>query len=120
MPGRRNYIYNIISACSQVDVSILVVSQVNGEFEIELLNDSITRGHLFFGEGYKSYCRIVCVTKMDLLTEDMAQERFNYVVAGMSKILKMVLIMLVGCNFDSMDTLKTTVILFLYRLKEIT
>ena len=87
-PGHRCFVKNMITGASQGDVSLLVVSAQQGEFEVGIDSGGQTREHalITFTFGVKQL--IVLVNKMDSVMVKYSEERFNHVKLEVSKLLK--------------------------------
>ena len=91
IPGHRNYINSTMyQATTQLDYAILVVSAGTGEFEAGIAYYGQAREHslLAFVVGIKYL--IVCVSKMDVLAETVAETRFNEIQVEVGKWTKKV------------------------------
>ncbi|MFQ5870614.1 MAG: translation elongation factor EF-1 subunit alpha [Candidatus Geothermarchaeales archaeon] len=89
-PGHRDFVKNMITGASQADAAILVVSAKKGEFEAGLSTGGQTREHAFLllTLGVKQV--VVAVNKMDDVTVDWSEERYNEVKDEVSDLMKVI------------------------------
>ena len=89
-PGHRDFVKNIITGASQADGAVLFVSSRRGEFEAGIGPGGQTREHAFLGFTLGIHQLIVAVNKMDDVSVNWSQERYNEIKNEVSRMLKMV------------------------------
>lgn len=87
-PGHRDFLKNMITGTSQADCSVLMVSASEGEFETGISKGGQTKEHLLLAYTLGVKQLIVCVNKMDELTVNYSQARFNNITEALSDYLK--------------------------------
>ncbi|XP_077592045.1 elongation factor 1-alpha-like [Stigmatopora nigra] len=87
-PGHRDFIKNMITGTSQADVSLLVVSAAQGEFEAGVSRSGQTREHALLAYTLGVKQMIVCVNKMDATVPPYSQKRFDEVARAVAGFLK--------------------------------
>jgi elongation factor 1-alpha len=89
-PGHRDFVKNMITGASQADGAILFVSAKRGEFEAGIGPGGQTREHAFLAFTLGIRQLIVAVNKMDDVSVNWSQERYNEIKNEVSRMLKMV------------------------------
>jgi elongation factor 1-alpha len=89
-PGHRDFVKNMITGASQADGAILFVSARRGEFEAGIGPGGQTREHAFlaFTLGVKQL--VVAVNKMDDVSVNWSEDRFNEIKGEVGRMLKLV------------------------------
>lgn len=87
-PGHRDFVKNMITGTSQADAALLIVSAKKGEFEAGIGVGGQTREHVFLAKTLGVNQLAVSITKMDDVTVNWDQKRFDEVKNGVSDILK--------------------------------
>ena len=89
-PGHRDFVKNMITGASQADGAILFCSARRGEFEAGIGPGGQTREHAFlaFTLGVRQVA--VAVNKMDDVSVNWSEERYNEIKNEVSRMLKMV------------------------------
>ncbi len=88
-PGHRDFIKNMITGASQSDAAILLISAKRGEFEAGIGPGGQTREHAFLAYTLGVNQLVVAINKMDDLSVDWKQERYNEIKNEISRMLKM-------------------------------
>jgi elongation factor 1-alpha len=89
-PGHRDFVKNMITGASQADGAILFVSAKRGEFEAGIGPGGQTREHAFLAFTLGVRQLAVAVNKMDDVSVNWSQERYNEIKNEVSRMLKMV------------------------------
>ncbi|MDI6904350.1 MAG: translation elongation factor EF-1 subunit alpha [Candidatus Bathyarchaeia archaeon] len=89
-PGHRDFVKNMITGASQGDGAILFVSAKRGEFEAGIGPGGQTREHAFLAFTLGVNQMVVAVNKMDDVSVNWSEERYNEVKNEVSRMLKMV------------------------------
>ncbi|KAI5173186.1 peptide chain release factor subunit 3 [Nematocida sp. LUAm3] len=86
-PGHKMYVPNMIIGVSQADIAILIISARQNEFEAGFEKGGQTREHIYLAKasGIQKIC--VLVNKMDDITVDWKEERYNQIVSTTKKLL---------------------------------
>jgi elongation factor 1-alpha len=102
-PGHRDFVKNMITGASQADGAILFVSAKRGEFEAGIGPGGQTREHAFlaFTLGVKQL--VVAINKMDDVSVNWSQDRYNEVKNEIGRLLKTV-----GYNIDKIPFVPTS------------
>ncbi|MBS7633179.1 elongation factor 1-alpha, partial [Candidatus Bathyarchaeota archaeon] len=89
-PGHRDFVKNMITGASQADGAILFCSARRGEFEAGIGPGGQTREHAFlaFTLGVKQL--VVAINKMDDVSVNYSQDRYNEIKNEVTRMLKMV------------------------------
>lgn len=87
-PGHRDFIKNMITGTSQADGAILFVSAKRGEYEAGIGPGGQTREHAFLARTLGVSQLVVAVNKMDDMTVNWGQERYDEVRDGVADFLK--------------------------------
>jgi len=89
-PGHRDFVKNMVTGASQADAAILFVSAKRGEFEAGIGPGGQTREHAFLAFTLGVHQLVVAVNKMDDVSANWSEERYNEVKNEISRMLKMV------------------------------
>jgi elongation factor 1-alpha len=89
-PGHRDFVKNMITGASQADGAILFVSARRGEFEAGIGPGGQTREHAFLAFTLGVRQLIVAVNKMDDVSVNWSQDRYNEIKNEVGRMLKMV------------------------------
>ena len=89
-PGHRDFVKNMITGASQADGAILFCSARRGEFEAGIGPGGQTREHAFLAFTLGVRQVIVAVNKMDDVSVNWSEERYNEIKNEVSRMLKMV------------------------------
>jgi len=87
-PGHKAYVPNMISATTQADVGILVVSARKGEFEAGLERGGQTMEHTILAKTLGVDQLIVVINKMDDPTVNLEKERYDEIISKVSSALR--------------------------------
>jgi elongation factor 1-alpha len=89
-PGHRDFVKNMVTGASQADAAILFVSAKRGEFEAGIGPGGQTKEHAFlaFTLGVKQL--VVAINKMDDVSVNWSEERYNEIKKEVSQVLKVV------------------------------
>jgi len=87
-PGHKNYVPAMIAGASQADVGILVISARKGEFEAGFDRQGQTREHAMLAKTLGVQRLVVVINKMDEVTVQWSEERFNSIVKRLTPYLK--------------------------------
>jgi len=102
-PGHRDFIKNMITGTSQADVALLMIASPTNEFEAGWSKEGQTREHalLAYTMGVKQI--IVCCNKMDSVTVNYKQDRYEEIKAEVSGYLKQI-----GYKIDTVPFIPTS------------
>jgi elongation factor 1-alpha len=89
-PGHRDFVKNMITGASQADGAILFVSARRGEFEAGIGPGGQTREHAFLAFTLGVRQLVVAINKMDDVSVNWSEERFNEIKNEVSRMLRMV------------------------------
>jgi elongation factor 1-alpha len=89
-PGHRDFVKNMITGASQADGAILFCSARRGEFEAGIGPGGQTREHAFLAFTLGVRQLVVAVNKMDDVSVNWSEERYNEIKNEVSRMLKMV------------------------------
>jgi elongation factor 1-alpha len=89
-PGHRDFVKNMITGASQADGAILFCSARRGEFEAGIGPGGQTREHAFLAFTLGVRQLIVAINKMDDISVNWSEERYNEIKNEVSRMLKMV------------------------------
>jgi elongation factor 1-alpha len=89
-PGHRDFVKNMITGASQADAAVLFVSAKKGEFEAGIGPGGQTREHAFLAFTLGVRQVIVAINKMDDITVNWNQERYEEIKNEVTRMLKMV------------------------------
>ncbi|NWG11083.1 translation elongation factor EF-1 subunit alpha [Candidatus Bathyarchaeota archaeon] len=89
-PGHRDFVKNMITGASQADGAILFCSAKRGEFEAGIGPGGQTREHAFLAFTLGVRQLVVAVNKMDDVSVNWSQERYEEIKNEVSRMLKMV------------------------------
>jgi elongation factor 1-alpha len=89
-PGHRDFVKNMITGASQADGAILFCSARRGEFEAGIGPGGQTREHAFLAFTLGVRQLIIAINKMDDVSVNWNEERFNEIKNEVSRMLKMV------------------------------
>ena len=87
-PGHKSLVPNMINGVAQADVAILVVSARKGEFESGFEKFGQTREHALLAKTLGVKKLIVVINKMDDITVNWCQERYDHIKTDISNYLK--------------------------------
>ena len=87
-PGHRDFVKNMITGTSQADAALLIVSAKKGDYEAGTGPGGQTREHVFLAYTLGVTQLIVGITKMDNVTVNWSQDRFNVVKDGVADLLR--------------------------------
>jgi peptide chain release factor subunit 3 len=87
-PGHKTYVPNMIGGASQADVGILVISARKGEYETGFERGGQTREHAMLAKTQGVNKLIVVINKMDDVTVQWSQERYQECTTKLSQFLK--------------------------------
>jgi elongation factor 1-alpha len=89
-PGHRDFVKNMITGASQADGAILFCSSRRGEFEAGIGPGGQTREHAFLAFTLGVRQMVVAVNKMDDVSVNWSQDRYNEIKNEVGRMLKMV------------------------------
>ncbi len=89
-PGHRDFVKNMITGASQADAAVLFVSAKKGEFEAGIGPGGQTREHAFLAFTLGVRQIVVAVNKMDDITVEWKQDRYDEIKNEVTRMLKMV------------------------------
>jgi elongation factor 1-alpha len=89
-PGHRDFVKNMVTGASQADAAVLFVSSRRGEFEAGIGPGGQTREHAFLAFTLGVHQLIVAINKMDDVSVNWSEERYNEIKNEISRMLKMV------------------------------
>ncbi|HML03410.1 MAG TPA: translation elongation factor EF-1 subunit alpha [Candidatus Bathyarchaeia archaeon] len=89
-PGHRDFVKNMVTGASQADAAVLFVSARRGEFEAGIGPGGQTREHAFLAFTLGVHQLIVAINKMDDISVNWSEERYNEIKNEISRMLKMV------------------------------
>jgi elongation factor 1-alpha len=89
-PGHRDFVKNMITGASQADAAVLFVSAKKGEFEAGIGPGGQTREHAFLAFTLGVRQVVVAVNKMDDITVEWKQERYDEIKNEVTRMLRMV------------------------------
>jgi len=89
-PGHRDFIKNMITGTSQADAAILMIASGKGEFEAGFSADGQTREHALLAQTMGVKEMIVAINKMDDVSTQYSQTRYEEIKAELSNYLKKV------------------------------
>lgn len=89
-PGHRDFVKNMVTGASQADAAILFISAKRGEFEAGIGPGGQTREHAFLAFTLGVHQLVVAINKMDDVSVNWSEERYNEVKNEISRMLKMV------------------------------
>ncbi|KAH9824685.1 P-loop containing nucleoside triphosphate hydrolase protein [Melampsora americana] len=87
-PGHKTYVPAMISGASQADIAILVISARKGEFETGFERGGQTREHAMLVKTTGVSKLIVVINKMDDITVEWDQARFDEILNKLTPFLK--------------------------------
>jgi len=102
-PGHRDFVKNMVTGASQADAAVLFVSAKRGEFEAGIGPGGQTREHGFLAYTLGVNQLVVAINKMDDVSVNWSQERYNEIKNEISRMLKMV-----GYNVDKIPFVPTS------------
>jgi elongation factor 1-alpha len=102
-PGHRDFVKNMITGASQADAAVLFVSAKKGEFEAGIGPGGQTREHAFLAFTLGVRQVIVAVNKMDDITVEWKQDRYEEIKNEVSRMLRMV-----GFKVDQVNFVPTS------------
>lgn len=89
-PGHRDFVKNMITGASQADGAVLFCSARRGEFEAGIGPGGQTREHAFLAFTLGVRQLVIAINKMDDVSVNWSQERYNEIKNEVSRMLKMV------------------------------
>jgi elongation factor 1-alpha len=89
-PGHRDFVKNMITGASQADGAVLFCSARRGEFEAGIGPGGQTREHAFLAFTLGVRQMAVAVNKMDDVSVNWSQDRYNEIKNEVGRMLKMV------------------------------
>ncbi|KPV65309.1 MAG: Elongation factor 1-alpha [Candidatus Bathyarchaeota archaeon BA1] len=89
-PGHRDFVKNMVTGASQADAAVLFVSAKRGEFEAGIGPGGQTREHAFLAFTLGVNQLVVAINKMDDISVNWSQERYNEIKGEISRMLRMV------------------------------
>jgi elongation factor 1-alpha len=89
-PGHRDFVKNMITGASQADGAILFCSARRGEFEAGIGPGGQTREHAFLAFTLGVRQLVVAINKMDDVSVNWSQERYEEIKNEVGRMLKMV------------------------------
>ncbi len=89
-PGHRDFVKNMVTGASQADAAVLFVSAKRGEFEAGIGPGGQTREHAFLAFTLGVNQLAVAINKMDDVSVNWSQERYEEIKNEISRMLKMV------------------------------
>lgn len=87
-PGHKTYVPSMISGAAQADVAILVISARKGEFETGFERGGQTREHIMLVKTAGVSKVVVVINKMDDVTVDWQQSRYNEIKDKLTPFVK--------------------------------
>uniref|UniRef100_A0A0N5C1M4 Tr-type G domain-containing protein n=1 Tax=Strongyloides papillosus TaxID=174720 RepID=A0A0N5C1M4_STREA len=87
-PGHKSFVPNMISGATQADLAVLVISARKGEFETGFDRGGQTREHAMLVKTAGVKHLIILVNKMDDVTVQWSEERFNTIRDKLTPYLK--------------------------------
>jgi len=87
-PGHRDFIKNMITGTSQADCAVLMISSQAGEFEAGIAKEGQTREHALLAYTLGVKKMIVAVNKMDHVSTNYSEKRFNEIMKEAKNFLK--------------------------------
>ncbi|KAJ1781163.1 translation termination factor GTPase eRF3, partial [Coemansia sp. RSA 2399] len=87
-PGHKNYVPSMLSGAGQADVGVLVISARRGEFETGFDRGGQTREHAVLAKTAGVRRLIVAINKMDDITVEWSQQRYDEIKAKLTPFLK--------------------------------
>jgi elongation factor 1-alpha len=89
-PGHRDFIKNMITGTSQADCAILTISSKKGEFEVGVGPGGQAREHAYLARTLGVGQIAVAITKMDDVTTNWSQARYEECKKEIEGLLKVV------------------------------
>ncbi|MCW4005897.1 MAG: translation elongation factor EF-1 subunit alpha [Candidatus Bathyarchaeota archaeon] len=89
-PGHRDFVKNMITGASQADACVLFCSAKKGEFEAGIGPGGQTREHAFLSFTLGVRQAVVAINKMDDISVNYSQERYDEIKNEVTRMLKMV------------------------------
>lgn len=89
-PGHRDFVKNMVTGASQADGAVLMISAKRGEYEAGVNPGGQTREHAFLAKTLGVNQLVVAVNKMDDVSVNWNEIRYEEVKDGVSRLLKMV------------------------------
>lgn len=87
-PGHKMFVPNMINGVSQADVAVLIISARKGEFESSFEKSGQTKEHALLAKMLGVKKIIVAINKMDDMTVNWDQVRFNNIKVNANKYLR--------------------------------
>ncbi len=89
-PGHADFVKNMITGASQADAAILVFSAKTSEFGAAIADNGQGREHAFLAKTLGVKKLILAVNKMDDASVNYSKERYDEVVAEVTRLLSQV------------------------------
>ena len=89
-PGHRDFIKNMITGTSQADAAVLMIASDVGGFEAGFSKEGQTREHALLAQTMGVKQMIVCCNKMDDISVNYAQSRYDEIKGELTLFLKKV------------------------------
>ena len=89
-PGHRDFIKNMITGTSQADAAVLMIASDVGGFEAGFSKEGQTREHAVLAQTMGVKQMIVCCNKMDDISVNYAQSRYDEIKGELTLFLKKV------------------------------
>ena len=89
-PGHRMFVPNMINGVSQADIGILLIPARKGEFESGFEKNGQTKEHALLARALGVKRLVVAINKMDDITVNWDQERFETIKESVGKYLRTV------------------------------
>ncbi|KAJ2461987.1 translation termination factor GTPase eRF3, partial [Coemansia sp. RSA 2322] len=89
-PGHKTYVGHMLGGAAQADIGVMVISARKGEFETGFERGGQTNEHAILAKTSGVRCLIVAINKMDDITVEWSKERYDEIVAKLTRFLKTV------------------------------
>lgn len=104
VPGRREFIKNMMTGTTQADCCVLVVDAVEEKFRSGFVENGPTREHALLAYAFGVKQMIVVINKMDQV--EFKEERYNVIKNEVSDFLKKVGFKISEVNFIPVSALE--------------